>query len=269
NRNGAFEIITMENAFHGRTLATMSASGKPQWESLFEPKVAGFVKVPFNNLEAVEQVISDRTVAIMLEPVQGEGGVVPASDAFLAGIRQLADRHGLLMIVDEVQTGIGRTGTLFGYQHADIEPDIMTLGKGLGGGVPLAALVSKRSASVFEHGDQGGTYNGNPLMTAVGNAVFQTVSHPEFLLNVRDVGDYLMTQLNRLSDRYRLKGVRGRGLLQALILDSERASEIVKSAFEKGLLINAPRPDVIRFMPSLRVTHSEIDQGISILESLL
>ena len=159
---------TFDNSFHGRTLATMSASGKPQFKDLFEPKVPGFFKATINDLDSVTDLISDRTVAVMIEPVQGEAGVIAASDAFLRELRELTRREGVLLIVDEIQTGMGRTGTLWGHQHAGIEPDVMTLGKMLGGGVPLAALVATDAATCFAPGDQGGTFNGNPLMTAVG-----------------------------------------------------------------------------------------------------
>ena len=162
-KNGAFEIITFEGGFHGRTLATMSASGKKAFEPLFEPKVSGFRKAKLNDLDSVKALISDNTVAVMLEPIQGEAGVWPATDQFLQELRALTKEHGLLLIVDEIQTGMGRTGKLFHYEHAGIEPDIMTLGKGIGGGVPLAALLATKDASCFEHGDQGGTFNGNPL----------------------------------------------------------------------------------------------------------
>ena len=155
HRNGAFEIITMQHGFHGRTLATMAASGKAQWEQLFEPKVPGFLKVPLNDLAQVEQTISSRTVAVMLEPIQGEAGVFVATDEYLRGLRALTRRAGILLILDEIQTGVGRTGKFFGFQHSGIEPDIMTLGKGLGGGVPLAALVAHEDVCCFEHGDQG------------------------------------------------------------------------------------------------------------------
>ena len=182
HRGGAFEIITFADAFHGRTLATMAASGKAGWDLLFEPKVPGFPKAQLNDLASVEALITERTVAVMLEPIQGEAGVVPAEDGFLRALRALCDRHGLLLILDEVQTGVGRTGTLFAFEHADVRPDILTLGKGLGGGVPLAALLARDSvAAAFAHGDQGGTYCGNPLMAAVGSAVLETVAAPEFL----------------------------------------------------------------------------------------
>src|SRR4051812_9031810 len=166
HKGGAFEIITFEGGFHGRTLATMSASGKKAFEPLFEPKVPGFKKAKLNDLASVKALINDNTVAVMLEPIQGEAGVWPASDQFLQQLRALTDAHGLLLIFDEIQTGMGRTGKLFHYEHTGIAPDIMTLGKGIGGGVPLAALLATERAACFEHGDQGGTFNGNPIMCA-------------------------------------------------------------------------------------------------------
>ena len=176
HQNGAYEIITFDGGFHGRTLATMSASGKKAFEPLFEPKVPGFPKARLNDLASVKRLISDKTVAVMLEPIQGEAGVWPATDEFLQQLRALTKAHGLLLIVDEIQTGMGRTGKLFHYEHAGIAPDIMTLGKGIGGGVPLAALLATDRAACFEHGDQGGTFNGNPLMCAAGLAVLEQVA---------------------------------------------------------------------------------------------
>src|SRR4030081_3511204 len=181
HRGGAYEIITFEGAFHGRTLATMSASGKKAFEPLFEPKVLGFPKARLNDLASVERLITDKIVGVMLEPIQGEAGVWPATDQFLRELRDLTKAHGLLLIVDEIQTGMGRTGKLFHYEHAGVEPDIMTLGKGIGGGVPLAALLATEYASCFEHGDQGGTFNGNPLMCAAGLAVRDRDAPPDFL----------------------------------------------------------------------------------------
>jgi len=191
HRNGAYEIITFEGGFHGRTLATMSASGKKAFEPLFEPKVPGFPKARLNDLASVERLINEKTVAVMLEPIQGEAGVWPATDQFLRDLRQLTKERRLLLILDEIQTGMGRTGKLFHYEHVGIEPDIMTLGKGIGGGVPLAALLATQAASCFEHGDQGGTFNGNPLMCAAGIAVLQSVSEPGFLKSVAELGSYL------------------------------------------------------------------------------
>jgi acetylornithine/N-succinyldiaminopimelate aminotransferase len=269
HRGGAYEIITFDGAFHGRTLATMSASGKKQFDTLFEPKVPGFPKAALNDLDSVERLIGERTVAVMLEPIQGEAGVFQASDAFLRALRELTARRGLLLIVDEVQTGMGRTGKLFAYEHAGIEPDMMTLGKGIGGGVPLAALLAKQDVCCFEHGDQGGTYNGNPLMTAAGLAVLGTVGAPAFLRAVESMGAYLASELERLSARHGLGSVRGRGLLLALDLGQATGADVVTRAREAGLLINSPRPDALRFMPALNVTRDEIEQMIAMLDRAL
>src|ERR1700712_2256474 len=218
HRNGAYEIITFDGAFHGRTLATMSASGKKAFEPLFEPKVSGFPKARMNDLDSVKRLISPKTVGLMLEPIQGEAGVWPFTDQFLRDLRALTKEHGLLLSFCETQPGIGRTGKLFHYKHFGIEPDIMTLGKGIGGGVPLAALLATEAASVFEHGDQGGTFNGNPLMCAAGLAVLGRVAAPEFLKSVIDAGLFLESELQRISARHGLGEVRGRGLLLALDL---------------------------------------------------
>ena len=269
HRSGAYEIITFEGGFHGRTLATMSASGKKAFEPLFEPKVAGFPKAQLNDLASVERLISDKTVAVMLEPIQGEAGVWPATDAFLGELRALTKEHGLLLIVDEIQTGMGRTGKLFHYQHAGIEPDIMTLGKGIGGGVPLAALLATDAASCFEHGDQGGTFNGNPLMCAAGLAVLQEIAQPGFLKSVAETGHALASELQRISARHGLGEVRGKGLLLALDLKRPIAAAIVALALEDGVLLNAPRADALRFMPALNVTREEIALMINALDDIL
>jgi len=269
HKSGAFEIITFEGGFHGRTLATMSASGKKAFEPLFEPKVAGFRKAKLNDLDSVKALISDNTVAVMLEPIQGEAGVWPATDQFLQALRALTREHDLLLIFDEIQTGMGRTGKLFHYEHAEIEPDIMTLGKGIGGGVPLAALLATEKASCFEHGDQGGTFNGNPLMCAAGLAVLEEVSEPAFLKAAADAGLYLESELQKLSARHGLGDVRGRGLLLALDLKLPIGAAIVAQAFEAGLLLNSPQPDALRFMPALNVTREEIVEMIDGLDAIL
>ena len=268
-KKGAHEIITFEGGFHGRTLATMSASGKKAFEPLFEPKVPGFPKARLNDLVSVQRLITDKTVAIMLEPIQGEAGVWPATDQFLRDLRELTRAHGLLLIVDEIQTGIGRTGKLFHYEHADIAADIMTLGKGIGGGVPLAALLATQTASCFEHGDQGGTFNGNPLMCAAGLAVLQQVATSDFLKSVTDTGLHLESELQRISARHGLGEVRGRGLLLALDLKHPIAASIVAQAFQDGVLLNAPRPDALRLMPALNVTREEIALMIDALDAIL
>lgn len=276
NKNAAgenrYEIITFNHGFHGRTLATMSASGKTGWDTMFAPQVPGFLKAELNDLGSVEKLITDKTVAVMLEPVQGEGGVLPATREFMQGLRELTKRRGLLLIVDEVQAGMGRTGTLFAYQMSDVVPDIMTLGKGIGGGVPLAALLCREEIAVFEPGEQGGTYNGNPVMTAVGAAVLKELLKPGFLQSVRDKGTYLSNELLKLSARHGLAGERGEGLLRALRLGKDIGTQIVETARDMnpvGLLLNSPRPDLLRFMPALNVTTEEIDQMISMLSDIL
>jgi acetylornithine/N-succinyldiaminopimelate aminotransferase len=269
HRDGAYEIITFDGAFHGRTLATMSASGKKAFEPLFEPKVSGFPKAKMNDLGSVKRLISDKTVAVMLEPIQGEAGVWPASDQFLRDLRTLTTEHGMLLILDEIQTGMGRTGTLFHYEHAGIEPDIMTLGKGIGGGVPLGALLATQAASCFEHGDQGGTFNGNPLMCAAGLAVLQHVAQPNFLKSVADTGLHLASELQRLSARHGLGDVRGAGLLLALDLKHPIGASIVAQALEDGVLLNSPQPDALRFMPALNVSKAEIAEMIHCLDEVL
>jgi acetylornithine/N-succinyldiaminopimelate aminotransferase len=279
HRAGAHEIVTFRDAFHGRTLATMSASGKPGWDRMFEPQVAGFAKALLNDLASVQALIGRNTVAIMLEPVQGESGVHPATPAFLQGLRALCDRHGLLLIFDEVQTGIGRLGSLFGYQHFGVTPDIMTLAKGLGGGVPIGALMARRQACVFAHGDQGGTFNGNPLMCAVGLSVMQAVMADGFLAEVRATGEHLGRRLQALCTQFGLREARGVGLLHALDLGQPVAASLVAHAREQlmlggaagntGLLLNAPRPSVLRFMPALTVTRAEVDLMIDGLAASL
>ncbi|MFY3132134.1 acetylornithine transaminase [Achromobacter ruhlandii] len=272
NKKGAYKIITMNHGFHGRTLATMSASGKPGWDKMFAPQVEGFPKAEINDLESVRKLIDDQTVAIMLEPVQGEAGVIPATKEFMQGLRKLADEHKLLFIVDEVQTGMGRTGTLFAYQQSDVVPDIMTLAKGIGGGVPLAALLARQEVCVFSHGDQGGTYNGNPLMAAVGVAVFDALAAPGFMESVNARAKQLSEGLLALSAKYGMKGERGMGLLRALVMDRDDGPAIVEAARNlapNGLLLNAPRGNLLRFMPALNVTAEEIDTMLTQLDGLI
>jgi acetylornithine/N-succinyldiaminopimelate aminotransferase len=269
HRDGAYEIITMDHGFHGRTLATMSASGKTQWEHLYEPKVAGFVKVSLNDIAAVEAAMTQRTVAVMLEPIQGEAGVFEATVPFLRNLRSLTRDKGVLLILDEIQTGIGRTGRLFGFEYAGITPDIITLAKGLGGGVALAALVAHRDVCCFDYGDQGGTFCGNPLMAAVGCAVIETVTQPGFLARVAQAGGYLADRLHGLSRKHGCGEVRGQGLLLALDLKRDVAPRVADLARAGGLLVNAPRADSLRFMPALTVTDQEIDRMIDILDDTL
>lgn len=267
--NGAYEIITTINSFHGRTLATMSATGKKIWDKLYEPKVPGFKHVPLNDIDALEQAVTPKTCAIMLEPIQGEGGVNEASTDYFKAIKHLCDENNLLLIVDEVQTGLGRTGKMFAYEHYGIEPDIMTLAKGIGGGYPLSALLAKEKLNIFEPGDQGGTYSAQPLGMAVGLAVVKEIINKNLSENAKLQGEYLISKLEEISSKYKLKNIRGKGLLIAFDLPTENGSKIVSECLKEGLLINSPRPSIIRLMPPLIVTEKDTDKMISILCKVL
>ena len=269
HRGGAFEIISFEGGFHGRTLATMSASGKKAFEPLFEPKVAGFKKAKLNDIAVGRKADQRQHRRCDARADPGSIGVWPATDQFLQELRALTDAHGLLLIFDEIQTGMGRTGKLFHYEHTGVAPDIMTLGKGIGGGVPLAALLATERAACFEHGDQGGTFNGNPIMCAVGLAVLDQVSKPDFLKTATETGLLLESELQKVSARHGLGEVRGRGLLLALDLKLPIAPGIVAQAFEAGVLLNAPQVDTLRFMPALNVTRAEIAEMIDCLDGIL
>ena len=272
HRQGAHRIITFDNAFHGRTLATMSASGKPGWDTMFAPQVMGFPKARFNDLASVRELVDESVTAILVEPVQGESGVIPATRDFLRGLRALAHEHGLLLMFDEVQTGMGRCGEPFAFQHYGVRPDIMTLAKGIGGGLPLAALVASESASLFSPGEQGGTFGGNALTTAVGMAIFDAITATGFMASVRERATQLSAGLANLSARHHLAGERGVGLLRALVLDRDVAPQVVEAARDlqpDGLLLNAPRANVLRFMPALNVTAAEIDRMLEQLDGVL
>lgn len=259
NRGGAFEIVTTHGSFHGRTLATMAASGKPGFDSLFPPQVPGFVHVPFDDVGAMAAAIGEHTVAVMVEPIQGEGGVVVPAPDYLRALRELCDARGVLLILDEIQTGMGRTGRLLASAHSGVRPDILTLGKGIGGGLPLAALLCRREVSCFNPGDQGGTYTGHPVTTAVGLAVLRALTAPGFLEHVVHAGEHLRAGLARVGEPYGATA-RGVGLLNALVLPAAKGSEIVQAAMQRELLINSPRPELLRFMPALNVSLAEIDE---------
>ncbi|AIL32021.1 acetylornithine transaminase [Basilea psittacipulmonis] len=272
HRHGAYKIITFENGFHGRTLATMSASGKPGWDQKFPPQVDGFPKAVLNDIDSVKKLIDADTVAVMLEPVQGEAGVIPATREFMQDLRALTKEKGILLIVDEVQTGMGRCGSLFAYQLFDIEPDLMSLGKGIGGGVPLAAQLAKEFVCSFEPGDQGGTYNGNPLCTEVGCAVFDVLTEPGFLEQVNERAEQLSQGLQNISQKWNMLGERGMGLLRALLLDKEDGHAIVDAAREYpefGLLLNAPRPNLLRFMPALNLSEATLQLALDTLDKVI
>jgi acetylornithine/N-succinyldiaminopimelate aminotransferase len=268
HRDGAFEIITTNGSFHGRTLATMAASGKPGFDQIFPPSMPGFVHVPFDDIAAVANAITERTVAVMLEPVQGEGGVVVPGPNYLRELRELCCARGLLLILDEIQTGMGRTGKLFAHEHAGIQPDILTLGKGLGGGLPLSAMLCRKDVSCFQPGDQGGTFTGHPLLCAVGLAVLRALTAPGFLEHVMEAAEHLDVGLARVGRPFGAKP-RGAGLLRALVLPEPKGPAIVAAAMSGELLINSPKPELLRFMPALNVSLGEIDDMLLRLEAAL
>ncbi|HKP60412.1 MAG TPA: acetylornithine transaminase [Polyangiales bacterium] len=267
-RSGAFEIITARDSFHGRTLATMAASGRPGFDRLFPPQVPGFVHVPYDDVAAVAAAIHERTVAVMVEPIQGEGGVVVPAPGYLRALRELCDARGILLILDEIQTGMGRAGSLFAHEREGVRPDIMTLGKGLGGGLPAAALLCRKAVSCFSPGDQGGTFTQHPLTTAVGLAVLRELVAPGFLAHVERAGEHLRTGLARLGQPYGASA-RGTGLLCALVLPAAKGPEIVRAAMQRELLINSPRAELLRFMPALNVSLVEIDEMLARLAEAL
>ena len=265
NRGGASDIITVAHAFHGRTLMTMAAGDKPIDE--FAPVPTGFTNVDYDDIDALKSATTDTTAAVMMEPVQGEGGVNIPSPGYLKGVREWCDENGLLLIFDEVQTGFGRLGTLFGYQSFDVEPDVMTLAKGLGGGVPIGAFMLKDHAIALTPGDHGSTYGGNVLTTAAAYASTQYVIENDIPANATKMGEYLRTGLNLLRDRHAfITDVRGMGLLNAVEFNKEMAAEVLTACNAEGLLLNFTRPQLIRIMPPLTVTESEIDEALVKLE---
>ena len=267
NRSGAYEIITALNSFHGRTLAMASATGQPHYQQAWQPLPPGFVNVPYDDVEAIKEATTDKTCAVMLEPLQGEGGVNIPSPGYLKQVRTWCDQEGLLLILDEVQTGLGRLGALFGYQLFDVEPDVITLAKGLGGGVPIGAFLAKEKACVLEPGDHGSTFGGNALTCAAAYASTQFIINNDLPAKAKQMGDYLKRGLNILRDRHEfVKDVRGVGLLIGMEFNSDLSPKVVAACNDGGLLLNPLKPNAIRFMPPLTVTKEEIDQGLDILE---
>lgn len=259
HRNGAYHIITARQSCHGRSLGALSASD-PSACNRCEPGVPGFSKVAFNDLAALHAAVDSRTVAIMLEPIQGEAGVIPATQHYLKGVERLCRELGILLILDEVQTGVGRCGALLAEQTYGVRADIITLGKGLGGGVPLAALLARGTACCAEAGELEGSHHGNALMSAAGLAILDAVLEPGFLEQVQDSGRHLRDGLSHLSGRYGQGEVRGQGLLWGLELNDDSAGAVVKAALQEGLLLNAAQPNVLRFSPALTVSQGNIDE---------
>jgi len=267
---GRYEIITFENSFHGRTLAALAATGQKKYQSGFEPLPEGFKTVKFNDIEEVKKVITDKTVAIMLELIQGEGGVNVASKDFVLSLRKICDEKNLLLIVDEVQTGVGRTGKLFCYQHYGITPDIMTLAKALGGGLPIGVMVVKKEISdTLGPGMHASTFGGGPVICKAALAVLTAIQKEKLLANAQKTGEYIFNKLNELKNKYSIiKEVRGLGLMAGVELNIEGKS-IVEKCIEKGLLINCTHDKVLRLMPALNITEKEIDKAINILDEVL
>ena len=268
--NGAYEVISTMDSFHGRTFAMVAATGQPDHQNTYTPLPQGFVNVPYNDAEAIMSATSQDTCAVMLEPIQGEGGVNVPSTEYLQQVRKWCDDRGLLLIFDEVQTGIGRTGNLFAYEHFGVEPDVMTLAKALGGGIPIGAIMAKKASSAFEPGDHGSTFSGNPLATGVALANMRYILENDVVGNARRVGERLKGQLEGLVAKHDMAtGVRGMGLLLALALNSDAAGRIVNECRDNGLLVNPVRPNAVRMIPPLIVTDADVGQAISILDAAL
>ena len=270
HRDGAYEVITAYSSFHGRTMATVAATGQPHYQEAFQPLQPGFVHVDFNDVEGIMNATTDKTTAVMLEPVQGEGGVNIPDDDYLKRVREWCDRNGLLLMLDEVQTGMGRLGSLFGYQEYGVEPDVMTLAKGLGYGVPIGAFLSKESAMALTFGDHGSTFGGNALTTAAAYAGTKFLIENDIPSHARQMGEHLLDRLNQLKSRFSfITDARGKGLLAALEFDRDISGQVLTNANEAGVLLNGVKPNAIRFMPPLTITPEEIDQGIGRLEEAL
>src|SRR5579875_2517731 len=270
HRNGAYEIISMERSFHGRTLATTAATGQASYQASWGVLPDGFKQVPFNDLEAVKQATSEKTIAILIESVQGEGGIWPASQEFMQGLRQWCDEQNLVLICDEVQAGMGRTGKFFGWQHYGITPDIVTMAKGLAGGVPIGAMLTGPRTDVFEAGDHGTTFGGNPIACAAGIATIKTILEQNLLENAAKMGEYWASKLTALCEKYPfIDSPRGIGLMQAVHVSNDLAPVIVQKALEHGLLLNNLGPSTLRMIPPLNLSAEEIDEAADILDRTL
>lgn len=266
--DGDGEIVTLLKSFHGRTMGALSATGQRKYQRPFEPLVPGFVHVPANDIEALREAVSHKTTAIVLEPIMGEGGVLSLTGDFLAEARKLCDEFGALLVFDEVQCGIGRTGHWFAFQRHDIRPDVLVLAKGLGGGFPIGAMLARgRAADVLEPGDHGATFGGNPLACAAALAVIDTIQHRDLLAHVKQVGGYFKDRLSEFQSE--AVDVTGDGLMLGLVLKHPVAKEVVTRAFEKGLIINATDESTLRFVPPLIVTEQEVDRCIATLADAL
>jgi len=268
--NGAYEVISTFSSFHGRTLGMVAATGQTRFQEPYIPLPTGFVNVAYNDVDAIKKATTEKTCAVLLEPVQGEGGVNIPDDDYLRRVRKWCDEAGILMILDEIQTGIGRMGTLFAYEHYDVEPDIITLAKGLGSGVPIGAILAKEKASVFVPGEHGSTFGGNPLACAAAHATVKYILENNVCGNAREVGDYLLRRLAELKKKHSLiTEIRGRGLLIAIVFGSDAGGDLLKICLDKGLLVNRVKPNALRLMPPLTIGKGEVDEAVGILDDAI
>jgi predicted acetylornithine/succinylornithine family transaminase len=267
---GAYEVITATGSFHGRTLAMVAASGQPKFQKAYEPLPSGFINVAYNDIEAIKTATTSKTCAVMLEPIQGEGGVNIPDQGYLKLVRAWCDKKGLLLILDEVQTGIGRCGTLFAYEQYGIEPDVMALAKGLAGGIPIGAVLSTEEASVFARGDHGTTFGGNPLACAAGTAVLKYIIENDVPANARSMGEMLLGGLTKLKDEFGfIKDARGKGLLQAVEFDRDIAKGVALLCLEQGLIVNNLKPNLLRLIPPLIVQPRDVEKALRLLKRAL
>jgi len=267
---GAYEVITTTGSFHGRTLAMVAATGQPKFQQPYVPLPTGFINVEYNNIEAIKAATTKKTCAVMLEPVQGEGGVNLPDDNYLTKVRAWCDQKGILLILDEIQTGVGRIGTLFAYEQYGIEPDIMTLAKGLASGIPIGTFLAKERVSVFTPGEHGSTFGGNPLACAAGYVTLKFIIDHDIAGNAKRVGQYLISKLESLRQKFQfITDVRGRGLLVAMEFSSDIAKSLVMACLDKGLLVNPVKPNALRFMPPLIIGRDEVDEAVDILGKVL
>ncbi len=268
--HGAYEVITATGSFHGRTLAMVSASGQPKFQKPYTPIPTGFVNIDYNNIEVLEKAINEKTCAVMLEPIQGEGGVNLPDAGYLKVVSEICQQKKVLLILDEIQTGIGRTGRLFAYEYYNIEPDIMTLAKGLASGIPIGAVLAKNRASVFTTGDHGSTFGGNPLACAAGYATLKFIIDKNIVSNAELRGQQLTLGLKALKEKYKfITNVRGLGLLQAMDFNEDIAQSVMIACLENGLLVNELKKNALRFMPPLIVSENEVNEALEILNKAL
>jgi len=268
--DGADEVITTIDSFHGRTLAMVAATGQAKFQQPYLPLPAGFVNVEYNNVDAIKVATTSQTCAVMLEPVQGEGGVNLPDDNYLTSVRRWCDQKGILLILDEIQTGMGRIGTLFAYEQYGVEPDIMTLAKGLASGIPIGAILAKDKASVFIPGEHGSTFGGNPVACAAGYATLKFIIDNDVAGKVKRVGRYLASGLEKLKSKFQfITDVRGRGLLMAMEFNTDIAESVLMACLARGLLVNQLKPNALRFMPPLIIGNQEVNEALAILDEAL